>query len=353
MNNLCVLPWIHLATTPTGKLRVCCNAQSSSNYRFDQIEEYKENYLKSIKNEMLENKKPTVCKRCFNEESFGLKSARLAYNEKFSVHLKKIKNNEKTEIVYLDLRLGNSCNLRCRMCNGYSSSAWQEDHQKMWNEQTKLYNWDKNQEFFVQLKNNLQFIEAIYFTGGEPLLNPHHIDILQWLIDNNKTNIELKYNTNLTVLPDKVLKLWEKFSNLKLHLSVDGIENVYEYIRYPAKWNQFLKNYETIKQLKAEIKIHCTVQITNIEFLKELDNWCDREIYWNILEHPDYLNLKHISFDKKQYLIDYYSENQFDKIKKYLLNIKEGNWNNFLENNNKLDQLRKQDFFKLTKLFKS
>lgn len=339
MSKICVLPWIHIATTPTGKLRVCCNAQNSSNFKFNQLEKYKKSdYLETIKQDMLNDKVPNTCKRCFDEENLGIKSARISYNEKFSKYLNDLEN---APIVYLDLRLGNSCNLKCRMCNGYSSSFWKDDHKAMYNEETKLYNWDQNQEFFYILKNNLEFVECVYFTGGEPLINPHHIDILNWLIENNKTNVELKYNTNLTIVPEKVIELWKLFSNLKLHLSVDGVENIYEYIRFPGKWNVFLENYEKVKLITNNIKIHCTVQMTNIEHLEDLVKWAEYEIYWNILEKPEYLSITNLPLNKRQILIEKYSDSIYEKIFNYLKNSKEGNYDLFLEYNKKLDLIRK------------
>ena len=131
--TFCILPWMHLATTSTGNLRVCCNSVPGKNliakedgtpYKLnkDSLEEaWNSEVYKTIRKQMLDGERPEMCTRCFREEDAGIHSARQAWNEKWKKDIK-YTVNAPFSIKYVDLRLGNLCNLKCRMCNPYSSN---------------------------------------------------------------------------------------------------------------------------------------------------------------------------------------------------------------------------------------
>ena len=130
-----ILPWMHLATTATGNLRVCCNSTPGENlilkpdgtpyklYKDDMQQAWNSETYAIIRKQLLNNERPSMCTRCFREEDAGIRSARLAWNEKWTED-KPYTMNAPFDIKYVDLRLSNLCNLKCRMCNPYSSNMW-------------------------------------------------------------------------------------------------------------------------------------------------------------------------------------------------------------------------------------
>lgn len=329
-DTFCILPWMHIATNASGNLRVCCNSTPGENFilnkdgkpykifRDDLNEAWNSTVYKKIRKEMLSGVRPDMCQRCFREEDSGLKSSRISWNEKWK------KNKEYTEdaefnIEYVDVRLGNLCNLKCRMCNPYASNQWVNEwhliSETLSLEEYKRLssmNWPENKKTWENLYSIVDTVEEIYLTGGEPTIIQEQHKLLDYCIDNNKAkNIKLKYNTNLTNVPSHLVEKWTKFKKVQLNCSIDAVGNLDRYIRYPSNWNKIVENFEKVKNLKnCYIEIHCTVQMYNILRLNEFIDWAlpyNAKIYFNILNHPEELNirvlpknLKKIAEDKLQ-----------------------------------------------------
>ena len=357
-NTFCILPWMHLATNASGNLRVCCNSTPGKNFitkedgtpyklhRDDLEEAWNSEVYQAIRKQMLAGERPEMCTRCFREEDVGIKSARQAWNEKWSED-KEYTLDAPFDIKYVDLRLGNLCNLKCRMCNPYASSMWVKD----WNlvedalspsEYDRLSNmsWPEKEKTWENLFSIANTVDEIYLTGGEPTIIKEQHRLLDYFIDNGTAkNIKLKYNTNLTNVPKHLLDKWKKFKRVQLNCSIDAVGKLDRYIRYPSNWETVQRNFETIRQLdNANIEIHCTVQMYNILRLHELIEWAKpygHKIYLNILNHPDYLNIRvlpeelkqqakqslqsHLDVPKMQGVIDYmFAEDWSNKLKDFV-----------------------------------
>ena len=158
---------------------------------------------------------------------------------------------------YLDLRLGNACNLTCRMCWPPASRLWTNYFQQVQPEVNKAWvsdfvvmgqhNWVKEEPVEPLIANSLDHIEAMHFAGGEPLITPEMVQVLEMCITSGRAGeIELSYNTNMTVFPEKVTSLWKHFKSTALFCSVDGYGSVTEYIRRPSKWADIDRNIKKI-----------------------------------------------------------------------------------------------------------
>lgn len=314
-STFCVLPWMHLATNASGNLRVCCNSTPSKNfitrpdgspyklYRDDLTEAWNSKVYTTIRQQMIDGEQPDMCQRCFREEAVGLKSARQAWNQKWQQD-REYTLDAPFEIKYVDLRLGNLCNLKCRMCNPYASNQWVQEWELIEtaldsNEKDRLsnMNWPEREITWQNLFGIANTIEEIYLTGGEPTLIKEQHRLLDYFINNGTAhNIKLKYNTNLTNVPRHLLTKWAKFKQLQLNCSIDAIGALNKYIRYPSNWSNIEGNFKTVRQLpNANIEIHSTVQMYNILRLTDLIEWAKpykHKIYFNILNHPDYLNIR-------------------------------------------------------------
>ena len=217
--TFCYLPWIFQGTRTNGHLRVCCAANSGPNkgsltkndgteYRIGQdslTESRNSQTLKEVRKAMLEGKWHPVCTRCKQEEDSGIESRRILEQR----HWEDLPPQDLTQrtspdgtistddvpVKFYELRLGNQCNLKCRSCNPTESSAWYDDHVKLYERETfsdtqgkvelKLkdgsyrsaddsYNWMNNSQSWQDLKVNIDDLELLYLVGGEPLLINKH-----------------------------------------------------------------------------------------------------------------------------------------------------------------------------------
>ena len=249
--TFCVLPWMHLATNAGGNFRVCCNSSPGKNlilredgnahklYRDDINDVWDSETYKTIRKQMLEGERPDMCVRCFREEDAGIRSPRAGYNEKWYKEDVKVAEVIPLDIRYVDLRLGNLCNLKCRMCNPWSSSMWVKD----WNKVTGtaeltpneplsksdlefmevMQEWPDRKQTGINFVEIAGTIEEIYLTGGEPTLATSQYALFDYCIANDLAGgIKLKYNTNLTNIPQKMIDYWSHFKGVQLNCSIDA-----------------------------------------------------------------------------------------------------------------------------------
>lgn len=387
------MPWVHLAVNTTGNFRVCCNSTPGDNFILDENNKpynisrskiddvWNSEVYKRIRKEMLRGKRPKMCVRCFREEDAGLRSARNNFNKAWMRHINKdvLKRDRQStlNIKYFDLRLGNLCNSKCRMCNPYSSVSWCDDWKSINSEfpvseirRLKNIKWFKDVNIFNVLNNDLKNLREIYFTGGEPTLVTTHFELLEMYIKSGRAkNIRLKYNLNLTNLPDKLIDCWKYFKEVKINCSMDGYDKLNEYIRYPSDWYQIDHNFRKIINLKGinlKLGIHVTVQIYNIFGLTELFDYLKNfKIfpYLNILNHPEILNVRVLSKEQKEkagnnikvwfkknrrYIDGRGGLENINKLNGIIDYMNKEDWSNlypdFLIFTKKLDKIRNQDF---------
>lgn len=325
--TFCILPWMHLATNASGSLRVCCNSTPGKNqilrengkpYHItdtDVVNFWNSETLTKIRTQFLNSEKPDMCLRCFREESIGIKSARQSCNEKWMFDYE-ASATPALNINYVDIRLGNLCNLKCRMCNPYSSNQWVNEWElieKTLPEMEKIFlstmKWPDDEKVAENLLLFASTIKEIYLTGGEPTLAISQYKLFDKLIELGLSkNISLKYNTNCTNLPKKLVDYWNHFKKVKVNASIDAVGDLNRYIRYPTGWSlvekNLLKFIELDKSNNFELQIHNTVQIYNILYIdKFLDYLSDKNIkniYFNILNHPEYLNIRSLPLELKE-----------------------------------------------------
>lgn len=330
--TFCILPWMHLATNASGNLRVCCNSTPGKNFILrngtkrpykitdgDMQDFWHSDTMKTIRHELLNDQRPAMCERCFREEDSGVRSARMAWNEKYMFDYEQTETPE-LSVQYIDIRLGNLCNLKCRMCNPYASNQWVDEwhlvEQQLDDSEIKRLSsmdWPNDDAVAVNLLKLANTIDEIYLTGGEPTLALSQYKLFDKLIELDLAkNITLKYNTNCTNLPKKLVDYWQHFKKIKINASIDAHGDLNRYIRYPTGWALVEKNLATFvemsKQGKIDLQVHCTVQVYNVLQLDKLfDYLADlsiTDIHLNILDHPDYLNVRVLPTNLKKLVIE-------------------------------------------------
>lgn len=335
-----------------------------------------------IRKQFLAGERPEMCQRCFREEDSGIRSPRTGYNEKWMRDDIDLTDTPALDIRYVDIRLGNLCNLKCRMCNPWSSSMWVKD----WNSVTgtaqlvpndplsdddlewmgKMGEWPDRRMTGVNFVDIADTIEEIYLTGGEPTLALSQYKLFDYCIEQGiAKNIRLKYNTNLTNVPPKMLEYWRHFKHVQLNCSIDAVGERDRYIRYPSTWEKIEENFHALRQLdNVTIQIHCTVQVLNVCAINELLEWATAsgltgdDFYFNILNHPECLNIRSLPNELKdlaeQRLSDWLHVNKIDDIINYMRaeDWHEKRWSEFLAYNNKIDILQRGDLISVCPEFK-
>lgn len=347
-DKLCVLPFTHLATHPNGNVSLCCvsdHVNCASHAKTDgkllslntsKVDEvFNSDYFKKTRLQMLDNKEPYACRRCYEEERNGIQSKRqtenLNYLESSSDIIAKTQDDGTLipEFKFIELRLGNVCNLKCRTCNPVSSSKWVVEYKKLNEDLTFVTDyskieagvWYEDEDFWQELSKYSSRLETVYINGGEPTLVEKHFNFLTRLIEMGLNHqVTLWYNINLTLLPEKLLKLWEKFDKVQLSLSIDDLHQRNDYIRSGSNWNTTMFNLDKLRNIpKLNISICQTVSIYNVFYMDEFyEYFKDIELHLNWCYDPDFLqpwilpqSVKDIIIEKiqKSNHIDQYTRN--------------------------------------------
>jgi len=288
MKPLCLLPWTNIDIAPRGNISPCCKFEAPNselmNITQDSIQDYiASDNLKKIKNQMLKNQWPDGCLRCRAEEEHNIKSKRQLDYERWQEAFDKY--TEDQGFLTASIAFGNTCNLKCITCNSSSSSRWRK-------EDMDLYGVDKPPVETIDNMTSNDIYEvlpnAIHFDipGGEPFLSEvdKQLQLLQRYVDNGKSkNISLHYTTNAQIYPDtKWWELWQNFKEIDIQLSIDGIHERYEYIRYPAKYSLLEKNIDLYLEQEQKIdtikiSVSHTVSAYSIFYLDEFFTWCNEK----------------------------------------------------------------------------
>lgn len=281
----CSLPWTNIDISPQGEITPCCKFKNNlypykpHNINSSTIDEYVgSDTLKEVKREFKENRWPKGCERCKIEEENGIRSKRLQDHERWGELL-----SEDRGFITASIAFGNTCNLSCITCDPTASSKWQQEAKILLGRDIKPNHFYK-QGFVESFKEKTPNLIHLDIPGGEPLLSgvKQQKELLYLYIEDDLArNISLHYTTNCTQFPDNEwLELWSDFKEVEVQLSIDGIKDKFEYIRYPAKWDMVLPNIIKYIELRdkglIKLSVSTTVSAYNIAYLDELLEWCDQ-----------------------------------------------------------------------------
>jgi hypothetical protein len=236
--------------------------------------------IRSVRQQMLAGDWPSECDACRRREDRGLESFRQVHNKKYDRYYRQLVSNPQKlvpRIRSIDLRINNVCNFKCRSCCGFSSSNWFREHNLLYPEipmARSVYGIEDVLSFWDDFEQHIvPDLEELHLAGGEPLVCEPHYRLLEKLISSGKTDVELYYDTNLSVMRFKqwdIVELWKHFPKLKLSLSLDGVGRQGEYIRHGLNYSEWVDH---VTRLDRELPhaarmMHFVVSIFNIVDLK-------------------------------------------------------------------------------------
>jgi MoaA/NifB/PqqE/SkfB family radical SAM enzyme len=297
-------PFTGLATREDGAICACCRSHPIGFIDKQSLEEiWNNDTIKRIRQQVLNDERPPECEPCFSLEDQGVESLRMRHvagkipEARINLYPDALDSLQDDftmpfEIPTMELKLNNLCNLACRMCHPMDSTSWTD-----WNEVKEFYKRENNIMYAIVEENNLEskphldkfqdspawwaslekllpYFRRVEFAGGEPLMDPQHYRILDMLAPYGD-QIEIKYATNLTMLGKSnrtVWQYWPKFKSVAVNVSIDGIGDVYEYIRSNASWKEVVTNIRQIQSIPNISRIvgACTVQVSNVLILDKI-----------------------------------------------------------------------------------
>lgn len=306
--TFCIYPWIHLHAYPTGEAYPCCHAEMKpgvvGNCRTQTLEQiWHGEPMQRLRDDMLNERPNAACTRCYEQEASGFFSGRRSANKHHGHHIKKLEANP-FEMTYWDIRFSNLCNLKCRSCGHIFSSQWYQDQSKLaggdWAKKNKplVYAGRTETDMWEQLEQHLDYVEQIYFAGGEPLLMEEHYNILEHLLRRGRTDVRLIYNTNFThtdLKGQSVFEYWNQFDSVAVGASLDASHQRGEYIRKGTDWAVVEQNRRDMLRVcpKVDFYISPTLSIMNALHLPDFHReWVDKgllraqDLNVNILQDP-------------------------------------------------------------------
>jgi MoaA/NifB/PqqE/SkfB family radical SAM enzyme len=330
-NTICMLPWISIEASPMGTARPCCLAQeeitderntkySLRNTTLQTI--YTSEYMQRLRQQFRRGEKPETCNRCWQEEASGRDSKRIHSRVRLKELYQQVdwSNDRPDQLWFIDLKLGNICNLKCRICGSWSSSKWATEEMAYLpagvDKKTHIaYQWlkegkwpEESPDFWANLKALLPNIKYFEFTGGEPWLIEEHWDLLRHAVQTGDSkHIDIHYNTNATIdaLGFEKSFLWNHFGRVDIAFSVDNVGQRFEYERYGADWDKaneiidgihFAKNTDTPN---ITTQLCFTINIQNVYYLDELLAWADTKgfgsVYFNMLHSPERMSIQYMT----------------------------------------------------------
>jgi organic radical activating enzyme len=382
--QFCVLPWISIEASPVGTVRPCCLADDeivdNSGNKFSLLtanfaDIQNSNNMRSLREQFLAGQRPQTCRKCWNEEDAGRTSKRMhTLNRLKHVVSGQTWTADASPLMFLDLKLGNICNLKCRICGSWSSSQYATEEinatEPASRKQTFAYQmlragaWPReNQQFWNQIDQHLDNIRYIEFTGGEPFMIQEHFEMLQGIVDRGIAHqVEIHYNTNGTIFPEEAEHIWRHFKTVEVAFSIDDVGKRFEYQRSNAIWSDVCANLDRFRDLKEiypniVLQVCTTVNVFNVLYIDQVANWIDRNresfnfVYWNMLHDAWYFSIATLPDDAKHAIAQHLQtvtvpaqfRIEFKKILEFMFNGNSSDGSVLREEIFKVDQRRKQN----------
>lgn len=264
---------------PDGRIGPCCRI--SADYLKPAGELHNPDRFSDLKTA----EPPAACHSCVADEHRNIPSYRSMFN--------RLKTSA-PGLQFVDIRNTNFCNLKCRYCGPHFSSQWAQELGKIQPIVTTAIDRD------LLITPSLHWM---YFTGGEPLINGEHWELLQHLIDTGQAqNTQLIYNSNLTTLRYRdrnIADIWSHFNRVEVRCSIDAVGPVFEAIRSGAQWSKVSNNIDELLTMPIRVTLAPVISVLNIWNIGELCAWATSrkiKIDPTVLTGPDYLALDVIPY---------------------------------------------------------
>ena len=277
---------------PSGAVRPCCGFDTSGEPTVRFNDDW-QSYFDKFDKQMKSGGWISPCKECEQSEKLGRQSLRKLYNRQLE---------DLDQIQHWDLKVNNTCNYACRMCDKTSSSTWEQilkNNDAEWDRHYKkpdVGKWHRDSLGLVDLMGKAKVVK---FTGGEPTLIPQVKKIIDKIIERGyNKNIKLELITNGSHDLTEWNDIFQQFKRVYINISIDALGKRYEYIRPGADWNLVKYNVEKFAALKPEnttVDITCLEMLLNYGHIQEVEKWARSIGVWfsksGPIIYPDFLRI--------------------------------------------------------------
>jgi MoaA/NifB/PqqE/SkfB family radical SAM enzyme len=309
--TFCMLPFMHIYGTAGGDIVPCCEAQEVplNNPGETALESWNNENYKELRRALTNNERPERCEVCWHNEDSGIVSNRQQWEEdNWNEFADEIEVNDDYSVTnspkWIELKVSNFCNLKCIMCSTHSSYKRVKDldiitkYQEKGHE-TRLLRPTTLFDSLNKWPDLWEHVHTLQFTGGEPIINQEHYDLLDSIPQHLKHKIKLRYASNLSHIKFKkydLVKIWNEFKTVNIKISMDGVGDVYNFIRQDGDWDNVYANMMVLdSEPTIDVAAGITIQSHNIYHMPEFyDFWKHSDIKLrfitaNILQTPRYL----------------------------------------------------------------
>jgi radical SAM protein with 4Fe4S-binding SPASM domain len=344
---LCAAPLTAVLIDTNKGVRPCCVYDNDylGNIKTQTISSIiKSDKWQKLKQQMYDNEWPNSCLPCKERERVSGWSVR----KLFQTGQFDITGWENEKITYLEFNGSNICNLACLHCNAGFSSRWVTELKKTipifnsydkekrgrlaWMDAVIVYTDDqKGRSSKMHLPDpelvlanvkelDLSNLRTINFKGGEPLLNSETVAILEYLDSHHiLQNITITISSNGTYINEKIIELFKKCKKIIMYISVDGVGDLFNYIRYgDAKFEDIEPTLAKLNEIpNISIVISTAVMNYNIFNLVDIKKWTTQMAekynkvnnsagFSNCVADPKYLSLRTLTDLTRQKLSEFY-----------------------------------------------
>lgn len=294
-----------LCVRSDGQYRLCCvslEPNNKENIKTHTVQEwYNSEFHKKTRSEMENGKWPEACTRCEQQELQGLESQRTHVNADGTRY---VKDPFGPGVSHLDIRFGNSCNLKCISCWEMSSSSIAEEAIEMKKAgidplhgvlEVTNFNWASEET--IKKFDNLP-VKEVYLTGGEPMIVKH----LNKFLERLDSSVVVRFNTNGTIWNPKIEKMLKRFNKVIMSLSLDAASNKIDYIRNGSKWSEIEVNAQKYADF-CKVDVTPTISILNALYYNEIKEYAQEnnfKLYDNLLIMPEWLHVKNAPNNLKE-----------------------------------------------------
>ena len=354
-NTLCPMPWRHVEVSSSGEVRPCC-------VYVDSVDHVKHNSLghafnntkfQTLRQDLLSGRRPSGCSKCWENEQNGLTSNRHYHMSMLKKELLTV-DLDNPSIKSLDLKPGNTCNFKCRICNPVSSSLYAQEAKLNKTISINSFNWaESDSKTINEIVTLLPTLTNIDMYGGEPfLIKPLAHMIKQAVEQHCAPHIRLHYNSNGSIYPEDLIGHWKKFKQVDIQFSIDNIGSQFELER-GGSWQQVESNIKKLISLdmpNVTISIMPAISIMNILYLDEVLQWAYQlglAVNPQYVTDPSGFDLRNLTATAKKLIVEKFQHHPWLEMKNILKHIEsmpDSDGEEFLKLCKHFDRLRNQNF---------
>ncbi len=296
--NFCPMPWLGVMYNFDGTVKNCIRSSEP----LGNIKHHSIDWLltqgKNLERQqhIVDRESVASCSTCKDLEvgttGYNIVSDRVFYIRELKSQNPTVYTPGQHQLRAIDIRWSNLCNFACVYCSPEYSSRWAQEL----GVNLEPPNAQQQQQFSKWILDQAPQLRHVYLAGGEPLLMKQNLELL----DRLDPEVNIRINTNLSKVDTKVFEKICEFSNVHWTISVESMHAEFEYIRYGAKWQDFVDNLEHVSGLGHRVTFNMLYFMLNHFSLFDCVDWLMSKGFHansfviNAFDDPGFFDIRHL-----------------------------------------------------------